>query len=186
MGLCSYLGVRTVEWVKNRYMFDTSALDRLCKSTGDDELKIYASKQRGFEYYFTETQLQEAEDNIHAKKYAGLDEVGRDAAMRAIQMLRMVSKIQKAYVGRIATLDLNRWVGNGTFQLLPENERAAHAMYLEMIGDNPDKYYNDAIIALTGIVNGCTLVVEDKRFRNAVNRHFSGRAIRYGEFLARL
>ena len=50
-----------MECVENRYMFDTSALDALCKSSGTDELKIYASKGRGFEYYFTETQLEESE-----------------------------------------------------------------------------------------------------------------------------
>ena len=45
-----------MECVENRYMFDTSALDALCKSSGTDELKIYASKGKGFEYNFTETQ----------------------------------------------------------------------------------------------------------------------------------
>lgn len=175
-----------MEWVKNRYMFDTTALDALCKATGEDEIKIYASKSKGFEYYFTETQLQEAEDNINSKDCIGLDMIPRDKVMRAIRMLKLVSKIQKAYVGRIATLTHNRWGLDGTFEILPDDELQAGKMYIEMLGDNPEKYYNDSIIALTGIVNGCTIVVNDTRFRNAVNRHFPGRAIPYDEFLNRL
>ena len=114
-----------MECVENRYMFDTSALDALCKSSGTDELKIYASKGKGFEYYFTETQLEESEKNINSKEYAGLDVVSRAAAMRAIKMLKLVSKIQKAYVGRIATLTHNRWLLDGTFELLPSGEEKA-------------------------------------------------------------
>ena len=175
-----------MECVENRYMFDTSALDALCKSSGTDELKIYASKGKGFEYYFTETQLEESEKNITSKEYAGLDVVSRAAAMRAIKMLKLVSKIQKAYVGRIATLTHNRWLLDGTFELLPSGEEKAFEMYQEILNNNPWQHYNDAIIALTGIVNGCTIVVNDTRFRNTVNRNFPGRAITYSEFLSRL
>ena len=163
-----------MECVENRYMFDTSALDALCKSSGTDELKIYASKGKGFEYYFTETQLEESEKNINSKEYAGLDVVSRAAAMRAIKMLKLVSKIQ------------NRWLLDGTFELLPSGEEKAFEMYQEILNNNPWQHYNDAIIALTGIVNGCTIVVNDTRFRNTVNRNFPGRAITYSEFLSRL
>ena len=98
-------------------------------------------------------------------------------------MLKLVSKIQKDYVGQIATLTQNRWVLNGTLRLLPNGEEAAHKMYLEILNDNSHQHYNDAIIALTGIVDGCTIVVNDKRLRNAINRHYPGRAIKYDEFL---
>lgn len=169
--------------VKNRFMFDTSALNALFKATGDDINRVYASKKKGFEYYFTETQLEESENNINSKDDVGMDVVSREAATRAIRMLRLIANIQKEYVGRIATLTPNRWVLDGTFEILPEGEDEAFEVYKEILDGNPPKYYNDAIIAMTGVVNGCTLVVNDGRFRKIVNRHFSGRAIDYNEFL---
>lgn len=172
-----------VDAVKNRFMFDTSALNSLFKSTSDDINRVYASKEKGFEYYFTETQLEESENNINSKENAGMDTVSREAVMRAIRMLKLIANIQKEYVGRIATLTPNRWVLDGTFEILPEGEDEAIEVYKEILHDNPVQHYNDAVIALTGLVNGCTLVVNDKRFRNAVNRHFSGRAIHYNDFL---
>ena len=93
---------------------------------------------------------------------------------------------ERAYVGRIATLTHNRWLLDGTFELLPSGEEKAFEMYQEILNNNPWQHYNDAIIALTGIVNGCTIVVNDTRFRNTVNRNFPGRAITYSEFLSRL
>ena len=53
--------------------------------------------------------------------------------MRAIKMLKLVSKIQKAYVGRIATLTHNRWLLDGTFELLPSGEEKAFEMYQEIL-----------------------------------------------------
>lgn len=175
-----------MNWVANRYMFDTSAINALYRASGEDEMLIYNSKSRGFEYYFTETQLQEIENNINSKEFMGLEVVSRAAAMRAIRMLKLVTKIQKAYVGRIATLTHNRWILDGTFELLSDDEKEAAKMYSEILNNNPIQHYNDAIIALTGIANGCTIVVNDKRFKNAVNHHFDGRAISYDEFLSRL
>lgn len=172
--------------VKNRYMFDTTALDSLCKASGNDLQKVYASKEKGFEYYFTETQLEESENNINSKEDTGMDVVSRESAMRAIKMLKLVANIQKKYVGRIATLTPDRWILDGTFEILPEGEDKAFEVYTEILNDNPKQHYNDAIIALTGLVNGCTLVVNDGRFRRIVNKHFSGRAIDYNEFLTLL
>lgn len=172
--------------VKNRYMFDTSALDALCKTEFEDETKIYATKEKGFEYYFTETQLEESEKNIRAKSNPSADIVTRENAERAANMLRVVSKIQTKYVGQIATLTENRWILDGTFELLPDGNELAWEVYTEILNDNPFQHYNDAIIALTGLANGCTLVVNDRRFRNIVNKHLPGRAITYAEFMERL
>lgn len=172
--------------VENRYMFDTSALDALCKAETDDETKIYASKSKGFEYYFTETQLEESEKNIRAKSNPSADIVTRENAERAANMLRVVSKIQTKYVGRIATLTENCWILDGTFELFSNEEPLAWDMYLEILNDNPFQHYNDAIIALTGIENGCTIVVNDGRFRKIVNKYFPGRGITYEEFMLRL
>lgn len=172
--------------VKNRYMLDTSALDALCKAGLADETRIYKSKRKGFEYYFTETQLEESEKNINAKSNPSADVVARENAERAANMLRVASKIQTKYVGRIATLTENRWILDGTFEPFSDEEPLAWDMYLEILNDNPFQHYNDAIIALTGIENGCTIVVNDGRFRKIVNKYFPGRGITYEEFLSRL
>lgn len=172
--------------VENRYMFDTNALNSIC-SNMLDEMAVYQSKGREYEYFFTEIQCQESSGNI-AKKSQGIEPflVERSRADWALNLLRVIPKIQTQYVGQIATLRLNRWLGDGTFSILPDGESDAAIMFSDINNDNDDQYYNDAMIAMTAIVHGCTVVTNDKRLFNKINKHFPGRAIKYEEFIGSL
>ncbi|MEA4813361.1 MAG: PIN domain-containing protein [Oscillospiraceae bacterium] len=169
--------------VEKRYMFDTNAINKICQNP-NDEITIYKSKINGYEYYFTEIQCQESCANI-IKKSEGLDSclVERQRAEYALNLLRVIPKLQTCYVGQIATLRLNRWGSDGTFDILQDNESEAAAMFSDILNDNDRQYYNDSMIALTAIVNGCTLVTNDKRLFNKVNNHFIERAIKYENFI---
>ena len=169
--------------VANRFMFDTNALNNICKDP-DAEMLIYQSKDSGFEYFFTEIQCKESEANIW-KQSPNVDPlfVERSRAEWAANLLRIIPKLQTRYVGQIATLRPGRWLLDGTFDVLPDSELPAFDMFSDILNDNDFQYYNDAMIAMTAIVNGCVLVTDDKRLFKKVNQHFPGRAIKYEEFL---
>lgn len=172
--------------VKNRFMFDTNALNRICVSP-EDEMMIYQSKLKGFEYYFSEIQCLESSANIE-KVSSGVDAhlVERQRAEWAVNLLRVIPKLQTQYVGQIATFVPNRWKLDGTFEFLPDGEAGAAALFADILNQNDCQYYNDAMIAMTAVVNGCTLVTNDKRLFKKVNAHFPGRAIQYEDFVALL
>lgn len=175
-----------MEKVEKRFMFDTNALNRICADSGD-EMLIYASKSEGYEYFFSEIQCLESCANIE-KNTEGLDRslIERNRAEFALKLLKIISKLQTKYVGQIANLRWNQWILDGTFRLLPDNETAAYDMFLDIVNDNDLQYYNDGMIAMTAIAYGCTLVTNDKRLFNKVNKHFADRAIKYEDFISRL
>lgn len=172
-----------MEKVDNRFMFDTNALNEICKDF-NAEMMIYQSKRYGFEYFFTEIQCKESEANIW-KQSPNVDPlfVERSRAEWATNLLRVIPKLQTQYVGQIATLRRGRLLLDGTFEVLPDNELSAFEMFLDILNNNDFQYYNDAMIAMTAIVHGCVLVTDDKRLSKKVNQHFPGRAIKYGVFL---
>lgn len=45
--------------VKNRYMFDTNAINKIAQNPSD-EMVIYSSKSQEYEYYFTDIQCDES------------------------------------------------------------------------------------------------------------------------------
>lgn len=169
--------------VANRFMFDTNALNRICKDPYA-EMIIYQSKYAGFEYFFTEIQCNESEANIR-KKSPNVDPllVERSRAEWATNLLRVIPKLQTKYVGQIATPRPGRWGLNGTFDVLPDNELSAFNMFSDILNDNDFQYFNDAMIAMTSIVHGCVLVTNDRRLYKKVNHHFPNRAVKYEEFL---
>lgn len=158
-----------MEFVKNRYMFDTSALNHLVRLPEDFSV-IYRSKFRGFEYLFTEPQILEAKNNLTTNAALGMD------------LLELMIKIQTKYVGPIATSVENSWLLDGTRDFLSENETDTIAMFFARFNDN-QKRYNDALIAVTGIHNGCIIITNDKKFRRDVNKFFPERAITYENFI---
>lgn len=172
-----------LEKVENRYMFDTNALNCICKNL-DDETSIYQSKSLGWEYFFSEIQGKEAGANI-TKQYAGVspDVVERKKAELALSLLRIIQKLQTNYIGLIATLRPFGWALDGTYNILPDNEQDAAKLFADILNENDSQYYNDAMIAMTAIVNGCTVVTNDKRLFNKINHHYPGRAIKYEDFL---
>lgn len=108
--------------------------------------------------------------------------VERGNAEYAIKLMKIIAKLQTKHVNKIVTLRHNRWILDGTYEVIPNDEIAAYEMFSDILNNNDNQHYNDAMIAMTAIVNGCTLVSDDKRLFNKVNRHFPGRAIRYAEF----
>lgn len=168
--------------VANRFMFDTNALNNICKDP-DAEMLVYQSKDSGFEYFFTEIQCKESEANIW-KQSPNVDPlfVERSRAEWAANLLRVIPRLQTRYVSQIATLRPGRWLLDGTFDVLPDGELPAFDMFSDILNDNDFQYYNDAMIAMTAIVHGCVLVTDDSRLFKKVNQHFPGRAIKYGEF----
>lgn len=169
--------------VANRFMFDTNALNQICKDPYA-EMVIYQSKEAGFEYYFTEIQCKESEANI-LKQSPNVDPllVERSRAEWATNLLRVISKLQTKYVGQIATLRHGRWLLDGTYNILPDNELSAFDMFSDILHDNDFQYYNDAMIAMTAIVHGCVVVTNDRRLHKKINQHFPNRAVKYEEFL---
>ena len=158
-----------MEVVKNRFMFDTSALNQIINKP-DDEMLIYQTKLNGFEYYFTEIQGFEAGNNISKLR----DETNSD----------LVKRSDAEYVGQIATLRHNKWRLDGTFTLVSKSEQGAALLFSDILNNNDYQYYNDAMIAMCGIVYGCTIVTNDKRLYKKINKHFPDRAINYASFIS--
>lgn len=175
-----------MEWVKNRYMFDTSALNKIIEST-EDEILICESKKHGYEYVFTEIQVQESENCVQKRK-SGIPEdlVERSRVQKAFHLLRIIIKFQTTYVGQIATLRKNRWLLDGTFELLPDDEEKAFDVFKEVLHNNDRQHYNDAMIAMTAIRHGCMLVARDGEFFKKFRRVFPDRYIYYGDFIDQL
>ena len=172
-----------MEKIENRYMFDTCALNRICGNPSD-EMHIYQTKQFGWEYYFSEIQCDESGNTA----LNGLEDalIEKEKVNRAISLLRIIPKLQTKYIGLIATLRRNRWVLNGTYTPQPDSEQDAYDLFVDILNENDRQHYNDAMIGMTAIVHGCTIVTNDRRFYNKVNKHFPGRAIRYDEYMERV
>ena len=175
-----------MEWVKNRYMFDTSALNKIVESA-EDEALIYASKSAGYEYFFTEIQVQESEKCVE-KHTDGIPEelVERTRVELAFRLLRIIIKLQSRYVGQIATLRPNRWLLNGTFEILPDYDEKSAEVFREVLHGNDRQHYNDAMIAMTAIRHGCTVIARDTEFFKKISRVFPGRYIYYDDFIDQL
>ena len=62
-------------------------------------------------------------------------------------------------------------------------EQKAEAMFNDILNNNDYQHYNDAMLALTAIVNGCILVTNDNRLYRKINKHYPKRAIKYNEFI---
>ena len=175
-----------MEWVKNRYMFDTSALNKIIESP-KDEMLIYTSKKAGYEYFFTEIQVQESENCVQKRK-SGIPEhlVERNRVQLAFRLLRTIIRLQTTYVGQIATLRKNRWLLDGTFEILPDDEAKAIDVFNEVLHDNDHQHYNDAMISMTAIRHGCAVVSRDRDFFKKFSRVFPDRFIYYGDFINQL
>lgn len=172
-----------MEKQNNRYMFDTNALNKIIFNP-TDEMHIFRSKTNGFEYYFTEIQLQEAQANVtKIRGEADSNYVLKSDAELATNLLRVSSKLQTKYVPQIATLRPGRWKLDGTFSILPDSESDAFDLFDDILNDNDNQYYNDAMIAMTAISNGCVVVTDDIRLFKKINKHFPGRAIKYNNFI---
>ena len=175
-----------MDWVKNRYMFDTSALNKIIESQEDESL-IYSSKKAGYEYFFTEIQVQESENCVQKRKIGIPEElVERSRVQKAFHLLRTIIMLQTTYVGQIATLRKNRWLLDGTFEILPDDETKAADVFREVLHDNDCQHYNDAMIAMTAIRHGCMLVARDEEFFKKFRRVFPDRYIYYGDFIDQL
>lgn len=168
------------------FMFDTSSINQIAASSSD-ELLIYLSKDNGFEYYFTEIQSIEASGNISNRQTeVSASLVKRNDAEFMANLFRIMSKLQTKYVGQIATLRPNKWKLDGTFELLPECEQKVELMFDDILNNNDYQHYNDAMLALTAIINGCTLVTNDKRLYKKINKYYPERAIKYKDFMSLL
>lgn len=172
-----------MEKVNNRFIFDTNAINRICEDH-TSEAQIYKSKFVGFEYYFSEIQCSEAGATmLKERKDENLNTINRSRAEYAFDRLRVIPKLQTQYVGKIATLRPNGWPLDGTVEISDDEELPSIDMFMDILHENDQKYYNDAMIAMIGIQNGCTIVTNDKRLKNKVNHHFPGRAISFEEFM---
>lgn len=168
-----------------RFMFDTNTVNKIAQNSSD-EMDIYDSITQGYEYYFTDIQPDESGKAISSHKSGNTTTVYRKDAEYAINLLKIISRLQTRHVKNIATLCRFGWLLDGSYDFLPDNETLAGEMFFDILNSNERQYYNDAMIALTCIVNGCTLVTNDKRLFNKVNKHFPGRAIRYEDFIVSL
>lgn len=175
-----------MEWVNNRYMFDTCALNRICLNP-QDEMLIFQSKLQGWEYFFSEIQCRESCANIYKQsKDVDSNLVERERAEWALSLLRVIPKLQTQYVGLIATFRPAGWILNGTYDILPNNEQNTVKLFSDILNNNDRQYYNDAMIGMTAIVHGCIVITNDERFYRKVNRHFPGRSIKYEAFIERV
>lgn len=164
-----------------KFMFDTSALNQIVNDSYD-EMQIYQSKFKGFEYYFSEIQVSESIGNIKKeRKNINNDFVSKNDAELTANLLRIVSKLQTKYVGQIATP--RRWVLDGTYTLLKEDTNCtAIEMFEDILNDNDYQYYNDAMIALLSVTNNCILVTNDKRLFKKVIKYFPDLALKYDDY----
>ena len=175
-----------VDAAENRYMFDTNALNRICRNSFD-EIAIYQSKCQGWEYYFSEIQCQESSNTISKQTEGVLPQyVERERAERALSLLRVIPKLQTRYVALIATLRPRGWLLDGTYSILPDGEYQTYKLFTDILNNNDRQYYNDAMIGMTAIIHGCVVVTDDKRFFNKINKHFPERAIKYNDFLEKV
>ena len=80
----------------------------------------------------------------------------------------------------------NRWLLDGTFEILPDDEAKAIDVFNEVLHDNDHQHYNDAMIAMTAIRHGCAVVSRDRDFFKKFSRVFPDRFIYYGDFINQL
>lgn len=172
--------------VDKRFMFDTSALNRIARDLKDENL-IYRSKSFGFEYYFSEIQVYEVLKSVYRHNVDVPENlVERDRVDFMSRLLKIIIKLQTQYVGQIATLRPNRWLLDGTFDIFPDDENTAANVFEDILNSNDRQHYNDAMIGMVAFVHGCVLVVNDRRFFNKVNKGEPGRAITYENFIAHI
>ena len=162
-------------------MFDTCALNRLCDNAADYGF-VVKSLDLGFEYYFTDIQVDESKNTINPKNAQISDVVIRERAERALKLVEIIAKTQPKFLFQFATLNPGGWPLNGSRDILPDDESAAWNMYLDIWNNNPN-YRNDAMIGLVAIVNGCSIVSADCRFFKKIHAHFPGQVIQHSDFI---
>lgn len=169
-----------------RYMLDTSALNRIMLSTGD-EISVYRSKSFGYTYYFSEIQVDEVINNVqHSNPDIPSNLVERDRVVFSLKMMKLIIKLESNYVGQIFTFRPYRCLLDGTFSILSEGKEIAADIFKDILNENDKQHYNDAMIAMTAIDNDCVLVTDDKRLFNKINKYLPNRAIKYDDFIKKV
>lgn len=176
-----------MEGIDNLYMLDTCAINLLCDNA-DDFLFVIHSLSHNFKYCITDAQCEEIKKTISPRKQTlPSDVVEKSRAERALKLMDITLHLQPQILPRFATLFPGGWPLDGSRNILPDNEDAAWVMFKDIRGvENASRYENDAMIALTAIANGCTLITHDDRLHKKVLKHFPLRSIWYPEFICHL
>lgn len=158
------------------YVWDTQSLNQLAT---DDEM-IEQCKQAiglGHRYYITEVQERELvgfpdrKMNYQDASAWASPESQTLAAMNILGFLRLSC---------VALLYPHFWILDGSMRIL-EMSGLRIDMFNEIYNNN-NNHKRDATIAEATIFHGCTLITNDKRLKNKVNKYFPGKAITYAEY----
>ena len=176
-----------MERIEGRYMLDTCAINRICDND-EDFLTLTRSLSCNFEYYITDAQCEEIKRTISPRGNPFQNDiVEKTRAERALKLMDITLHLRPQILPRFATLFPGGWPLDGSRDILPDGEDAAWKMYLDIRGtDGFSRHENDAMIALTAIANGCSLVTNDNRLYKKVLLHFPSRSLWYPDFILKL
>lgn len=162
------------------FMLDTSAINKLAERPEDLRLFTLAKEQLGYMYFLTLIQNREvigmnSDGSFKASVY------DPEMQSKSPLMLEIIEALPIIRIPNMATFISGAWLLDGTCDLL-EDEGKLNEVFNRVFNNNP-KHLEDAVIVESAMHYNCTLVSNEKRMCNRTNAFFSGRALRYGDFV---
>lgn len=176
---------------KLNFLFDTTAFNRLAEHI-EWIFILEQSLAKGARYYKTANQDYELM-GIGAKTY-DKDGIPHPIASEIFETKiplfdDIKERLQIKRVSSMASFMRGHWILDGTYRLY-DDKSAIGKMTDEIFDANkklrekhPFAQHYDAMTAEAAIFNHCTLVTDDKKLKNIVNKHFPQRAIQTKELV---
>lgn len=158
------------------YVWDTQSLNQLAT---DDEM-IEQCKQAiasGHRYYIASVQERELGGVPDRKMNYQDASAWKKPESRTFAVMDILGFLR---LSCISLFYKNFWILDGSMRIL-ETSGLRIDMFNEIYNNN-NNHKRDATIAEATIFHDCTLITNDKRLRNKINKYFPGRAITYAEY----
>ena len=158
------------------YIWDTQTLNVLAEDAEMISLCRY-STSKGHRHFITTVQERELA-GIPDRTMQYLDpNAWRESEKRSFAVMEELGFCRLSCV---SLLYQNYWILDGSMRIL-ESSGTRVDMFHEIYNNN-NHHKRDATIAEAAVYHGCTLITNDKRLRNKVNKYFPDSAITYGEY----
>lgn len=158
------------------YIWDTQSLNELAT-----DAEMVALCKRAFDagqrYFITTVQERELVGvPDRTMKYSD------DGAWGEYQerTLLLMEELNFCRCSCVALFYQNFWLLDGSMRILPDS--GPRTDLFNDIYNNNNHHKRDATIGEAAVYHGCTLITNDKRLRNKVNKYFPGTAISYDEY----
>ncbi len=158
------------------YIWDTQTLNALA---GDTEMISLCrnSMSKGHRHFITTVQERElAGIPDRTMQYRDSNAWGESQK----KTFAVVEELGFCCLSCVALLYHNFWILDGSMRIL-ESSGTRVDMFNEIYNNN-NHHKRDATIAEAAVYHGCTLITNDKRLRNKVNKYFPATAITYDEY----